>query len=63
VSYTNMLCHTPTLTSVGVEVARKTAAEVVAGDKGKSSKLRSLPVINASDEARMYGQEKVEAKA
>jgi len=63
VSYTNMLCHTPTLTSVGIEVARKTAGEVVAGDRGKSSKLRSLPVINASDEARMYGQGKVEAKA
>jgi MoaA/NifB/PqqE/SkfB family radical SAM enzyme len=64
VSYTNMLCHTPTLTSVGVEVARKTAVEVVSGgERGKSSKLRSLPVINASDEARMYGRDKVEAKA
>jgi len=46
-----------------MEVARKTANEVVAGDRGKSSKLRSLPVINASDEARMSGQGKVEAKA
>lgn len=63
VSYTNMLCHTPTLTSVGIEVARKTAAEVVAGDRGKSAKLRSLPVINATDEVRRYGQDKVEAKA
>jgi len=61
VSYTNMLCHTPTLTSVGIEVARKTAAEIVTGDKGKSAKLRSLPVINASDEARMRGQDKIEA--
>ena len=25
-SYTNMLCHTPTLTSVGLHVARKTLA-------------------------------------
>lgn len=63
VSYTNMLCHTPTLTSVGLEVARKTVAEVVAGDRGKSARLRSLPVINASDETRLYGQNKVEAKA
>ena len=55
-----MLCHTPTLTSVGLEVARKTATEVVAGDRGKSSKLRTLPVINASDEARLYGKDKVE---
>ncbi|GAC1354115.1 MAG: putative heme d1 biosynthesis radical SAM protein NirJ2 [Ktedonobacteraceae bacterium] len=63
VSYTNMLCHTPTLTSVGLEVARKTAGEVVAGDKGKSARLRSLPVINASDEARIHSHDKVGAKA
>jgi len=63
VSYTNMLCHTPTLTSVGIEVARKTASEIVTGDKGKSVKLRTLPVINASNEAHMRGQDKVEVGA
>ena len=29
-SYTNMLCHTPTLTSVGLHVARKTLAAALA---------------------------------
>ncbi len=61
VSYTNMLCHTPTLSSVGLEVARKTATDIIAGNKGKSAKLRSLPVINASHEVRAPGQGKVEA--
>lgn len=64
VSYTNMLCHTPTLTSVGIEVARKTATDVVSGNKGKSAKLRSLPVINASHEARTQDkQDKIGANA
>ncbi len=64
-SYTNMLCHMPTLTSVGAEVGVKTAAEVLTGmtgSHGKSARLRSLPVINASDEARMaHEQEKAGA--
>lgn len=59
-SYTNMLCHVPTLSSVGAEVALKTASKVVTGNRGKSSKLRDLPVINAAQEAT--GQ-RVEAKA
>src|SRR5438045_8286435 len=47
-SYTNMLCHTPTLTSVGLEVARGTAMSALSSNnRGKSAKLRSLPVINA----------------
>src|SRR5205085_6361365 len=53
-SYTNMLCHVPTLTSVGLEVAKGTvAARLSSGKKGKSAKLRSLPVLNAADEARL----------
>ena len=55
-SYTNMLCHMPTLASVGAEVGIKTAAEVLSGSQGKqgkSARLRSLPVINAADETRM----------
>ncbi len=55
-SYTNMLCHVPTLTSVGMEVAKGTAAATLTpASRGKSAKLRSLPVINAVDEARMHG--------
>ncbi len=52
-SYTNMLCHAPTLSSVGLEVGRKTAAEIVRGGRGKSTRLRNLPVINAADEVHM----------
>ncbi len=64
-SYTNMLCHTPTVTSVGLEVARGVAGSVLSSSgKGKSSKLRSLPVINAADEAHLdKEEEKVEVKA
>ena len=51
-SYTNMLCHTPTLASVAVEVARGTVAATISSDhRGKSARLRDLPVINAADEA------------
>ena len=56
-SYTNMLCHTPTLTSVALNVAKGTASAAlssVSGNQGKSARLRNLPVINAADEARMY---------
>lgn len=53
VSYTNMLCHTPTLSSVALEVGQDIVTERLTNNKGKSAKLRSLPVINASDEARL----------
>ncbi len=51
-SYTNMLCHIPTVASVAVDVARGTvAATLASSNRGKSAKLRNLPVINAADEA------------
>ncbi len=54
-SYTNMLCHVPTLTSVALEVGKgTTAAVLLPSNRGKSNKLRNLPVINAADEARMH---------
>ncbi|GAC1383439.1 MAG: hypothetical protein NVS4B7_06660 [Ktedonobacteraceae bacterium] len=53
-SYTNMLCHTPTLASVGIEVARRTAGATFSPvNRGKSARLHNLPVINATDEACM----------
>ncbi len=60
-SYTNMLCHTPTLASVGVNVAGGIIGSVLAGKKGKSSKLRDLPVMNAAHEAHDEEQVTVEA--
>ncbi len=55
-SYTNMLCHTPTLASVGIDVAKSAAVTTLAPkDRGRPAKLRDLPVINADDETRMYG--------
>ncbi len=60
-SYTNMLCHTPTLASVALEVGKGTAFSMfTANHQGKSAKLRSLPVINAADEARAAQDEKKE---
>ncbi len=58
-AYTNMLCHTPTLASVGLEVAGDIATSALPTNKqrGKSAKLRTLPVINAVDEARMAQQD------
>ncbi len=50
-AYTNMVCHTPTVTAVGLEVAREIAGTSIKGKNGKSDKLRSLPVINAAQEA------------
>jgi MoaA/NifB/PqqE/SkfB family radical SAM enzyme len=52
-SYTNMLCHTPTLTNVAFEVAKGTMASSLSSHKtnGTSARLRTLPVINAADEA------------
>src|SRR6266849_1340249 len=53
-SYTNMLCHTPTLTSVALDVAKgSVTAALSSNNHGKSAKLRSLPVINAADEFRL----------
>jgi hypothetical protein len=42
-SYTNMLCHMPTLTSVGLDVAKGTVGDALSSsssNRGKSSKLR-----------------------
>ncbi len=53
-SYTNMLCHTPTLTSVALDVAKGSVTSALSSKHhGTSAKLRSLPVINATDEARL----------
>jgi MoaA/NifB/PqqE/SkfB family radical SAM enzyme len=52
-SYTNMLCHPPTLTDVALDVTKGTAtAALTTKQGGKSANLRSLPVINAVDEAQ-----------
>ncbi|HEY4388918.1 MAG TPA: radical SAM protein, partial [Ktedonobacteraceae bacterium] len=48
-AYTNMVCHTPTVTAVGLEVAKGVAGSSIKG-KGKSEKLRNLPVINAAQD-------------
>jgi MoaA/NifB/PqqE/SkfB family radical SAM enzyme len=51
-SYTNMLCHVPTMTSVALEVGRGTvASKLGAHSGGKSAKLRTLPVIRPAEEA------------
>ena len=47
-SYTNMLCHTPTVAGVASDLVRGTVASFVSGKPDKSGKLRILPVINAS---------------
>jgi hypothetical protein len=60
-AYTNMVCHTPTVTAVGLEVARSVAGASVKGKNGKSDKLRSLPVINAAQEAADADKVKVQA--
>ncbi len=46
-SYTNMLCHTPTVARVGINVAGGIISSALTSNKGKSSRLRNLPVINA----------------
>lgn len=54
-SYTNMLCHVPTLTSVALEVGKGSVAKTFSPTRrGKSAKLRELPVINASAEAAAH---------
>jgi MoaA/NifB/PqqE/SkfB family radical SAM enzyme len=60
-SYTNMLCHTPTLASVGINVAGGIISSALAGKKGKSAKLRDLPVVNATKEVHDEEQVTVEA--
>ena len=50
-SYTNMLCHIPTLSSVALEVAKDSTTAMLSNNKGKSTKARHLPVINAIDQA------------
>ncbi|HTK06774.1 MAG TPA: radical SAM protein [Ktedonobacteraceae bacterium] len=59
-AYTNMVCHTPTVTAVGLEVAKGVAGSSVKG-KGKSEKLRSLPVINAAQDAADTNKVKIQA--
>ena len=53
-SYTNMLCHTPTLTSVALDVAKGSVTSALSSKtNGTSARLRSLPVINAAADARL----------
>jgi hypothetical protein len=53
-SYTNMLCHTPTLSKVALQVAKGSVSSALSpNNNGKSAKLRSLPVINAADEVHL----------
>ena len=53
-SYTNMLCHTPTLTSVALDVAKGSVTSALSSKtSGTSARLRSLPVINAAADARL----------
>jgi MoaA/NifB/PqqE/SkfB family radical SAM enzyme len=47
-SYTNMLCHIPTVASVAGDLAKSAIASFASGNHGKSGRLRNLPVINAS---------------
>jgi MoaA/NifB/PqqE/SkfB family radical SAM enzyme len=48
-AYTNMLCHTPTLTSVGIDVAGGIIRNALPGQrKQKPTQSRELPVINTS---------------
>jgi MoaA/NifB/PqqE/SkfB family radical SAM enzyme len=61
-AYTNMVCHTPTVTAVGLEVARGIAGSTVGSKtRGKSEKLRSLPVINAAQETTDPNKVKIQA--
>ena len=63
-SYTNMLCHVPTLTSVALEVGKGSVAKVFSSsNRGKSAKLRELPVLNASAEASAHNGNGNGAKA
>ncbi len=54
-SYTNMLCHVPTMTSVALEVGKGSIAKAFSSaNHGKSAKLRELPVLNASAETAAH---------
>jgi MoaA/NifB/PqqE/SkfB family radical SAM enzyme len=49
-SYTNMLCHAPTLAHVALDVAKGTvAAAMTSGGRGGDAGMRALPVINSGD--------------
>src|SRR6266849_6712380 len=50
-SYTNMLCHAPTVVGVAASVGKATlAAALSPRNSGKSARLRNLPVVDAADE-------------
>jgi len=50
-SYTNMLCHAPTVAGVAASVGKATdAAALSPRNSGKSARLRNLPVVDAADE-------------
>jgi MoaA/NifB/PqqE/SkfB family radical SAM enzyme len=57
-SYTNMLCHVPTIASVASEVGKETIATVLLKrNPGRSVRGHSLPVINATDDAVQISQQ------
>lgn len=57
-AYTNMLCHTPTVAHVAVDVARRTAAATVAPRKRRrAAAVRPLPVIDPGDPAETGSRE------
>jgi hypothetical protein len=57
------LCHVPTLTSVALEVGKGSIAKAfTSGNRGKSAKLRELPVLNASAEASAHNGNGVKAR-
>jgi len=50
-SYTNMLCHAPTVAGVAASVGKATVAAALSPrNSGKSARLRNLPVVDAADE-------------
>jgi len=49
-AYTNMLCHTPTVARVAVDVARRTVAAAVApGRRGSVAGVGAAPVVDPGD--------------
>jgi hypothetical protein len=58
-SYTNMLCHPPTLSAVALEVAKGTVVSSLSSSRsqGTSNRLRALPVITAADEVRLSNKQ------
>jgi MoaA/NifB/PqqE/SkfB family radical SAM enzyme len=61
-SYTNMLCHVPTLASVAAEVGKGTVAAALAARNGKTGS-RSLPVIQGRSKPSPYDTERTIAAA